>query len=135
MPETQNSKLDGFLSFLSSPKAMWLSALIIPLVVGYFQYVDSYQFPKWKVFLSGVIMGIPFSLGIFLSTMPVGKRFRIFTSILIVVSALVRCLLLVPPPTSILSLAIDLYALWNLFAKRTVSEASFLSVRGKNGSS
>ena len=95
-------------------KAIRLAAFGILLIVGYFQYVDSYQFPKWKVFLGGMIMGAPFSWGIFLSTLPFGRRFKIFTSILILFSALVRSILLVPPPMSIFIFVVDLYAVWNL---------------------
>jgi hypothetical protein len=100
--------------------AIRLAALGILLMVGYFQYVDSYQFPKWKVFLGGMIMGAPFSLGIFLSTLPFGKRFKIFTSILILFSAFVRSLLLVPPPASIFIFVIELYAVWNVLFRRRV---------------
>jgi len=101
-------------------EAIRLAAFGILLVVGYFQYMDSYQFPKWKVFLSGMIMGFPFSLGIFFSTFPLGKQFKIFTSVLIIFSALVRSLLLVSPVASIFILVVELYAIWILFSRDTV---------------
>jgi hypothetical protein len=107
-------------TFFYSKKSIRFAALGILLVVGYFQYVDSYQFPKWKVFLSGMIMGVPFSLGIFLSTLPFGRRFKVFTSILILFSALVRSLLLVPPPASIFIFVIELYAVWNILSRGRV---------------
>lgn len=96
------------------------AAFGILFVVGYFQYIDSYEFPKWKVFLSGVIMGTPFSLGIFLSTLPIGKRFKFFFSILILFLSIARSLLLVPPPSSVLILIIELYAIGRLFIRGKV---------------
>ncbi len=116
----QNSCLDKSPSFFDSKKIIRLAAFGILLVVGYFQYVDSYQFPKWKVFLSGVVMGAPFSLGIFLSTLPFGRRFRIFTSVLILFSALARSLLLVPPSASIFIFVIEIYAVWNLLFRGSI---------------
>lgn len=119
MRRLQNFYLDKSFSSFNTKKVIRLLAVGILLVVGYFQYVDSYQFPKWKVFLSGMIMGVPFSLGIFLSTLTFGKRFKIFTSILILFSALVRSLLLVPPPASIFVFAFELYVVWSLFFRGT----------------
>lgn len=109
------------LQFDDGKKVTRLAAFGIVLVVGYFQYMDSYHFPKWKVFLSGVIMGAPFSLGIFLSTLPFGKRFKFFTSILILFSAIARALLLVPPPTSLfIFVFVELYAIVRLLFKREI---------------
>jgi hypothetical protein len=107
-------------SFFDAKITIRLAAFGILLIVGYYQYADSYQFPKWKVFLSGMIMGAPFSLGIFLSTLPLGRRYKIFNSILIVFSALVRSLLLVSPLASGVIFMVELYAIWNLLFRGTV---------------
>ncbi len=96
------------------------AAFGILLIVGHFQYVDSYQFPKWKVFFSGMIMGAPFSMGMLFSTFPLGKRFKIFTSVLIIFSALVRSLLLVSPIAGFVFFLVELYAIWNLFSRGSV---------------
>lgn len=110
------------LHFDHGKKVTRLAAFGILLLVGYFQYIDSYQFPKWKVFLSGVVMGAPFSLGILLSTLPFGRRFKFFTSILILFSALARALLLVPPPASVfIFIIVELYAIGRLFLRGRVS--------------
>lgn len=111
-----SGKDSGFQAIIK--KLISFAALIIPLLVGYFHYVDSYQFPKWKVFLSGVIMGAPFSFGLFLSNSQVGKRFKVFTSLLILLSATVRSLLLLPPQLSIFIFLIEIYAIYCLFVRR-----------------
>jgi len=118
--EQQNNSLDKVLSSSHDKMVIRVSSLVVPLIVGYFQYVDSYQFPKWKVFLSGVIMGAPFSLGIFLSTLTFGKKSKIFASVLILFSALIRSLLLLPLQVSYFVFMIELYAIWKLFARRVV---------------
>ncbi len=120
MLKVQNFYFNKSLSFFNAKKVLRFAGVGTLLIVGYFQYVDSYHFPKWKVFLSGVIMGAPFSLGIFLSTLKLGKRFRISTSVLIIFSALLRSLLLIPPSVSIFIFLFELYAVWTLFDKRTI---------------
>jgi hypothetical protein len=109
-----------FLFSFDAKTIIRFAAFGILLITGYFQYVDSYQFPKWKVFLSGMIMGAPFSMGIFLSTFPLGKQFKIFTSVLIIFFAFVRSLLLVSPMAGVFIFLVELYAIWNLFSRGSV---------------
>jgi hypothetical protein len=72
---------------LSSKNRARLLAFGVLIIAGYYQYVESYQFPKWKVFLSGIIMAAPFSLGLCLSSTAFGLRYRFFVSSLILFSS------------------------------------------------
>lgn len=93
-----------------------IGAVLILLVVGYYQYIDSYQFPKWKVFLSGMVMGAPLSVALFVCTTSWGRRFKITTVFGILLSAGVRSLLLVPPPVCYFVFLVELLAIWSLFS-------------------
>ncbi len=115
---TMTKSNDSYLFRFLSPLIRG-GAFLIVLLVGYFQTVDSYQTQKWKVFGFGVALGAIFSLGIVLSTVPIGKRFKVLVSIAILLSALARSVLLIPPPINIFVLLIDIGAIWNLLSRRT----------------
>lgn len=95
-----------------------LIALGTPLLTGYYQYVGSYQFPKWKIFLGGVIMGAPFSLGLLIIAFQFGRKYRICTAILIFISSVIRSTMLLPSSAALPIFTFEIFVICTLFIKK-----------------
>lgn len=95
-------------------------ALWVPLIVGYIQCSDTYLFPKWRIFLSGVFWSTPLSFGLILSTLKVGRKFKTFTSTIMLISTLVRSTTLLQLKMWIIipMILFESYAIYSLFAER-----------------
>tara|TARA_Y100000590_G_scaffold112202_1_gene127978 strand:- start:908 stop:1228 length:321 start_codon:yes stop_codon:yes gene_type:complete len=101
-------------------KVILFTALITPLIVGYIQYSNTYLFPKWKIFLNGVAWSIPLSLGLILSTLKVGRKFKFLTSIIIIVSTFMRSTMALQLEMWIVIpiMLIEIYAVYSLFIEK-----------------
>lgn len=65
-------------------------AISIPIVIGHWRYETQSDSPGLRDFIDGVILSAPFSVGLWLSTTKVGKRFKWITLLLIIPSAVIH---------------------------------------------
>jgi hypothetical protein len=98
-----------------------LFAIGTPLLTGYYQYAGSYQFPKWKIFLGGVILGAPFSLGLLLSAFKLGRNYKVCTAILIFISSAIRSTMLLPSSVAFPIFTFEIFVICSLFMKRSAA--------------
>jgi hypothetical protein len=94
------------------------AGLAVPIFFGYWRYTTTSEANNIRDAIEWGILSVPFSFGLWLSTMQIGKRFRHLTLGLIILSAIVHIIFSVYPFLFLpIVVSVEIYAVYTLFGK------------------